>query len=261
MVAGESYRSRIRSQTSLGAAADACFSPGGICDRLRDLTAVVPTFTANLTATINLLTALAEAPTPRLTMAGSLEEPDNLGQPPSSPYAASKAAAYSYSQMFESLYGISVVVPRVFLVYGPGQDDPKKLIPHVVSSLMRGEAPKLSSGTRPVDWVYVNDVAEGLAAAASLGKERRARRSRVGNACDDAHARGKDRGARPVHRPAHVRHPARSANGAGTGGRCGKIRPDDRLAPANLARRRPAKHRRMAPRRFTQDAGVIVSPQ
>jgi nucleoside-diphosphate-sugar epimerase len=51
-------------------------------------------------------------------------------------------------------------------VYGPGQDEPKKLIPYVVSSLLRGASPKLASGIRPVDWVYVDDVAEGLIAAA-----------------------------------------------------------------------------------------------
>jgi len=33
----------------------------------------------------------------------------------------------------------------------------------VILSLLRGEAPKLSSGQRPVDWVFVDDVVEGLA--------------------------------------------------------------------------------------------------
>ena len=142
------------------------FHLAGSVTGVRDLSAVGPTFSANLTSTVNLLTAMAEQKTGRLTMAGSLEEPADGSQPPSSPYAASKGAAYAYAQMFQSLYGIPIVVPRVFITYGPGQDDRNKLIPYVVSSLLRGESPKLSSGTRPIDWVHVNDVAEGLAAAA-----------------------------------------------------------------------------------------------
>ena len=37
-----------------------------------------------------------------------------------------------------------------------------KLLPHVIRTLLRGEDPKLSSGKRGVDWVYVDDVTEGL---------------------------------------------------------------------------------------------------
>lgn len=146
------------------------FHLAGAVTGVRDLAAVLPTFEGNLTGTVNVLAAAAELdPRPRFVMAGSLEEPDDCGEVPSSPYAASKLAAYQYARMFQALYGVPVVVPRVFIVYGPGQDDPKKLIPYVVSSLLKGESPKLSSGTRPVDWLYVDDAAEGLAAAALAG--------------------------------------------------------------------------------------------
>lgn len=143
------------------------FHLAGAVTGVRDLQAVVPTFEGNLTGTMNLLTAAAETNCGKVVMAGSLEESDDPLQPPSSPYAASKTAAYAYARMFQAVYGVSVVVPRVFIVYGPGQDDRKKVIPYVVSSLLKGESPKLSSGTRAVDWVYVDDVAEGLIAAAA----------------------------------------------------------------------------------------------
>ena len=145
------------------------FHLAGAVTGVRDLDVVVPTFVGNLAATVNLLTAAAEARCGRVVMAGSLEEPDDPHEPPSSPYAASKLGEYQYARMFQSLYDLPVVVPRVFIAYGPGQDHPKKLIPHVVSSLLRGESPQLSSGTRPVDWVYVDDVAEGLVSAALAG--------------------------------------------------------------------------------------------
>src|SRR3954468_18955446 len=95
------------------------FHLAGAVTGVRDLEAVMPTFEGNLTGTMNLLTAAATSKCGRVVMAGSLEEPDGPDEPPSSPYAASKAAAYSYAQMFQAVYGLSVVVPRVYLVYGP----------------------------------------------------------------------------------------------------------------------------------------------
>jgi nucleoside-diphosphate-sugar epimerase len=69
--------------------------------------------------------------------------------------------------MFHALYGTPVVILRVFMVYGPGQQDLKKLVPYVTLSLLRGETPQLSSGVRQVDWVYVDDVVEAFMAALS----------------------------------------------------------------------------------------------
>ena len=40
-----------------------------------------------------------------------------------------------------------------------------KLVPYVTRALLRGESPKLSSGTREVDWVYVDDVVDAFVAA------------------------------------------------------------------------------------------------
>jgi nucleoside-diphosphate-sugar epimerase len=56
------------------------------------------------------------------------------------------------------------------MVYGPGQRDGTKLVPYVVNSLLRGEEPRLSSGTREVDWVYVDDVVAAFLAAADAGE-------------------------------------------------------------------------------------------
>jgi nucleoside-diphosphate-sugar epimerase len=53
------------------------------------------------------------------------------------------------------------------MVYGPNQRETYKLIPYVALSLLKGEAPKISSGAREVDWIYVDDVAAGFVAAAT----------------------------------------------------------------------------------------------
>jgi nucleoside-diphosphate-sugar epimerase len=67
--------------------------------------------------------------------------------------------------MFRALYGLPVVLLRPFMTYGPGQGR-EKLIPYVVASLHAGKAPELGSGTRMVDWVYVDDVIDAFLLAA-----------------------------------------------------------------------------------------------
>jgi UDP-glucose 4-epimerase len=134
----------------------------------RDLNAVIPMFQSNLASTVNLLTIASEVGCRRLLLAGSLEEPElgDLQAVPCSPYAAAKWAASAFARMFHALYSLPVVIMRVFMVYGPAQRDVQKLIPYVTLSLLRGEAPRLSSGNREVDWIYVEDVVDGFLAAA-----------------------------------------------------------------------------------------------
>ena len=145
---------------------DVGFHLAGDSRAAREAGLVTPTFQANVATTVNLLNALAEHGADRVVLAGSLEEPDP-GEPPSSPYAASKAAARSYAELFRTVVGLPVVVLRLFMVYGPGQRDLRKLVPYVILSLLRGEAPELTSGRRKIDWVYVEDVADAFVAAAA----------------------------------------------------------------------------------------------
>jgi UDP-glucose 4-epimerase len=67
--------------------------------------------------------------------------------------------------MFHALFGVPAVVLRLFMVYGPGEHV-HKLVPYVILSLLRGQAPRLMSGRREIDWVYVEDVVDALLAAA-----------------------------------------------------------------------------------------------
>src|SRR5713101_6598411 len=127
---------------------------------------VLPTFQSNLQSTVNLLTLAAEMGCRRMVITGSLAEPEveNGELFPSAPYAAAKWASSGYARMFHALYKLPVVIARVFMVYGPAQQDLTKLIPYVTLSLLRGEKPKISSGGRPVDWIYVSDVIDGFMA-------------------------------------------------------------------------------------------------
>ena len=126
---------------------------------------VVPTtFESNLQTTLNILMEASRQKTGRLIITGSLEEPVSKGAEiiPSSPYAVSKWAASAYARMFHRLYKTPVVIIRLFMVYGHGKQDQKKLIPYVINNLLKGIPPKLSSGKREIDWVYIDDVIDGL---------------------------------------------------------------------------------------------------
>jgi UDP-glucose 4-epimerase len=52
------------------------------------------------------------------------------------------------------------------MAYGPAQRDLNELIPYDILSLLRGQTPRLSSGARPMDWIYVDDVVDGMIATA-----------------------------------------------------------------------------------------------
>jgi UDP-glucose 4-epimerase len=130
-----------------------------------DMEHVLPALQSNLHTTVNLLLAVADASCRRFIVTGSLVEPDSrTGEGvPSSPYAASKWASSDYVRMFHALYELPASIARVFMVYGPAQQELTKLVPYVIRSALRGEAPDITSGRRLGDWVYVDDVAYGLA--------------------------------------------------------------------------------------------------
>src|SRR4030095_15249088 len=97
-----------------------------------------------------------------------LQEPEEKPrEAPSSPYAAAKFSATAYARMFTEVFSLSVGIRRPFMAYGPGQMDLTKLVPYVVSQLLRGGVAELSSGRQGFDWVYIDDVVDALMAIAS----------------------------------------------------------------------------------------------
>jgi UDP-glucose 4-epimerase len=141
-----------------------------------DLELVPSTLRNDLVATVNSLycAALAEHKVERFVITASLEEPQLRVEPggtppaeptPISPYAAAKWAATAYGRMFRHVYGLDVRIVRSMMSYGPGQKT-YKVVPNTILSLLRGEPARIGSGSRRVDWVYVDDVIEGMLAAA-----------------------------------------------------------------------------------------------
>lgn len=145
----------------------------------RALDQVEPTLVGNLLTTVHMLTAAVESGCERILVTGSQDEPDP-GEAcatefiPPSPYAAAKLAGNAYTRMFHALYDCPVSVARIFMGYGPAQHDLGKLIPYVILALLRGQAPRVGTGARPMDWIYVDDIVDGLLltskAASAVGR-------------------------------------------------------------------------------------------
>jgi nucleoside-diphosphate-sugar epimerase len=134
-----------------------------------DIRQVLPTFRSLLLTTVQLLTIATELGCRRVVLTASLTEPQTgqVDSPPSSPYGAAKWMSNVYGRMFHNLYHAPVVIVRPFMVYGPNQNQ-TKLVPYSIRSLIRGEQPRLASGEWRADWIYVDDVTEGLLAAGEV---------------------------------------------------------------------------------------------
>ncbi|MDY7039929.1 MAG: NAD(P)-dependent oxidoreductase [Chloroflexota bacterium] len=80
---------------------------------------------------------------------------------PTNVYAASKAAASLFCQMYHRSQGRPITIVRPFTVYGPRQSE-RALVPQVILHALRGQDFEMTAGEQGRDWVYVSDVVEGI---------------------------------------------------------------------------------------------------
>lgn len=81
---------------------------------------------------------------------------------PSSPYAASKAAADHFVQAYFKTYSMQTNVIRAANNYGPNQNE-DKLIPRMLSCMKHGEyLPIYGDGMNRRDWLYVEDFCRAI---------------------------------------------------------------------------------------------------
>jgi UDP-glucose 4-epimerase len=90
---------------------------------------------------------------------------------PDSPYAVSKLAAENYVRTIGELWHIETVSLRIFNAYGPGQSIPPThppVIPQFMRQILEGGSLVIyGEGYHTRDYIYVDDVVEALAAAAT----------------------------------------------------------------------------------------------
>jgi len=134
----------------------------------------------NVGGTVSLAEAIRDAGVGRVVFASSATvygpqpaQPVNEASwpHPSVPYAVSKLAAEYYIFALGELYGIETVALRIFNAYGPGQRVPPAhapVIPLYLRNILNGASLVVfGDGTQTRDFVFIDDVARALAAAAA----------------------------------------------------------------------------------------------
>lgn len=114
----------------------------------------------NVTGTINLLRACFEKThsTRQLIVARTPGELSAMNV-----YAASKAAAWNFCQMYGRTQNWPIHGAMIFQAYGPHQPE-QTLIPSAIKAALAGQDFPMTAGTQQRDWIHVSDVAAGLAA-------------------------------------------------------------------------------------------------
>lgn len=85
---------------------------------------------------------------------------------PTTLYGVSKLATAMLCERMAAELGLSFAWLRLFSTYGPG-DSEVWMIPSIIGQLLRGERPQTTAGTQLWDYLYVDDVADGVIAAAT----------------------------------------------------------------------------------------------
>lgn len=126
----------------------------------------------HLGGVFNLVSALNRKRLKRFVNIGSSDEYGNLQGPqdekareaPISPYSFAKVAATHFLQMLYRMEAFPSVTLRLFLCYGPGQDD-RRFLPQIIKGCLGHKSFPTSEGHQLRDFCYVDDVVEAIFAA------------------------------------------------------------------------------------------------
>ena len=94
---------------------------------------------------------------------GDLHSPqsEEMRESPISPYSFAKLASTNLLQMLYRTESFPAVTLRLFLVYGPGQND-KRFLPQVVKGCLSDSSFPTSAGEQVRDFCYVDDITDGI---------------------------------------------------------------------------------------------------
>jgi nucleoside-diphosphate-sugar epimerase len=118
---------------------------------------------------LNLLDCLDRSQLQRFVQVGSSDEyggsvspqSEDTRERPISPYSTAKVAATHLLQMLHRTENFPVVVLRLFLVYGPGQNL-NRFLPRVIMGCINNESVPTSAGDQLRDFCYVDDVVKAI---------------------------------------------------------------------------------------------------
>jgi CDP-glucose 4,6-dehydratase len=128
------------------------------------------TFNSNIIGTINILEAIKELNMNIKFIYSSSDKAygelkkkeyyENFPLKGDFPYDVSKSASDLIVQTYSKTYQLKVGIVRSGNIYGPGDFNTDRLVPHVITSYLRNKKPILRSNGRLIrDYLYVGDVA------------------------------------------------------------------------------------------------------
>jgi len=141
----------------------------GYIDHCRFLEGGEKIIRAHFEGVRNLLKLLDWSKLKRFVQIGSSDEYGNHQAPqheemrelPISPYSLGKVASTQFLQMLHRTQGFPVVIMRLFLTYGPGQDN-KRFFPQIIKGCLSDNPFPTSAGEQLRDFCYVDDIAKGI---------------------------------------------------------------------------------------------------
>jgi nucleoside-diphosphate-sugar epimerase len=80
---------------------------------------------------------------------------------PKTPYAFSKTASTQFLNMLNKSEKFPAVTLRLFLIYGPGQDE-NRFIPYIINRCIRNQSVDLTKCEQFRDFLYIDDVLAGI---------------------------------------------------------------------------------------------------
>jgi len=151
--------------------ADFVFHQAAISSVHKSIENPLATNEANVTGTLNVLSAARDSGVKKVIYASSaavygdtakLTQKEEMKPNPQSPYAVTKLTGEYYCQAFRAVYSLPTVSLRYFNVYGPKQDpnsDYAAVIPRFTKRLSKGKPPIIfGDGEQTRDFVFVSDV-------------------------------------------------------------------------------------------------------
>lgn len=154
--------------TGRGEAVVVHFAAAGVNQAFDDVDVLVDT---NVVGTLRVLQYAQRLDARRFVLVGTSGEygpgvriDEDAPLRPTSEYGATRASATLLARAFGARRGLDVVVVRPFAVYGP-YEAPYRLVPYCILGGLRGEPLRISTGHQTRDYVFVDDVAAGIARA------------------------------------------------------------------------------------------------
>tara|TARA_A100001011_G_C14278589_1_gene830486 strand:- start:198 stop:1100 length:903 start_codon:yes stop_codon:yes gene_type:complete len=126
-------------------------------------------FFSHFLGVVNLVKILSKKSIKKFVQIGSSAEYGKVKSPqketdkcfPKTPYAIAKYSCSNFLQAISNLQKFPVTILRIFLVYGPKQDD-NRILPYVIKKCLNNKKFPLTKGHQIVDFCYIDDLVDAI---------------------------------------------------------------------------------------------------